>query len=87
MKKLFLTALASEQNFASKAVQYYLVFNNGELRVPVTEAAAEIVVKEMYGEQPEEQEQEVAQESNGHSYTEEPPRNDDNQDEDGVDQV
>lgn len=48
MKQLILTGLATEQSFGSSGeASYYLVFNNGELRVPVSESAAEIVVKEM----------------------------------------
>lgn len=59
MKQMILTGLGSEQTFlppngngaaeAIKGAVYYLVFNNGELRVPVSQAAAEIVVKHMYG--------------------------------------
>ena len=48
MKTMILTGLATEQSFASSGPAYYLVFNDGELRVPVTEAAAEVVVQAMY---------------------------------------
>jgi hypothetical protein len=47
---MVLTGLATEQTFDKKgAPQFFLVFNNGALRVPVTEEAAGVVVKEMYG--------------------------------------
>lgn len=51
MKKLILTGLATEQSFIGGGqASYFLVFNDGELRVPVSEKAAEVVVQEMYGE-------------------------------------
>ncbi len=49
MKPMILTGLGSEQDFETGTSGYFLIFNNGELRVPVSEKAAEIVVKEMYG--------------------------------------
>lgn len=53
MKQLILTGLATEQKFGLPSAQFYLVFNDGELRVPVTEEAANVVVQEMYGNAPE----------------------------------
>lgn len=53
MKQLVLTALATEQKFGTSEAKYFLVFNDGELRVPVTEEAAGLVVQEMYGNQQE----------------------------------
>lgn len=51
MKKMILTGLATEQSFDNGGeARYFLVFNNGELRVPITEEAAEIVVAEMVKE-------------------------------------
>jgi hypothetical protein len=53
MKKLLLTALATEQSFfpapgkPAGDARYFLVFNNGELRVEVSESAAESVVAAM----------------------------------------
>ena len=44
MKTMTLTGLATEQSFNQDGVRYYLVFNNGELRVPVPEEAAEAVI-------------------------------------------
>ncbi len=50
MKQMILTGLATEQTFTSNGeAQFFLVFNNGELKVPTTEAAAQIVVQAMYG--------------------------------------
>lgn len=52
MKKLVLTGLATEHDLAQplRDAQYFLVFNNGELRVPVSEKAAEIVLQGMVTE-------------------------------------
>jgi hypothetical protein len=47
MKQMILTGLASEQNF-SGSTKFYLVFNDGELRVPVTEESAQLVIEAMY---------------------------------------
>lgn len=86
MKQMILTGLATEQSFSNKGeAQYYLVFNHGELRVPVTEEAAREVVSAMV-------------QTNGHSVEEEPQESHEtyynNQEEafadddgDGVDQV
>lgn len=74
MKVLTLTGLGSEQSFVNgKTVTYFLVFNEGEFRVPVTEESAMSVIKEMYGtedqptentpEQPQEVEEEYAPDS------------------------
>lgn len=49
MKQIILTGLATEQRFGNPSPQYFLVFNEGELRVPVEEQAAEKVVQTMYG--------------------------------------
>ncbi len=51
MKQLVLTGLSTDQAFGKPEPQFFLVFNNGDLRVPVTEQAAQIVVGEMYGEE------------------------------------
>jgi hypothetical protein len=52
MKTMILTGLATEQSFNNGGeARYFLVFNNGELRVPITEEAAEIVVAEMMKEE------------------------------------
>lgn len=60
MKQMILTGIGSEQNFIRPpngdhdeykklgVASYYLVFNDGELRVPCTESAAALVVKHMY---------------------------------------
>ena len=62
MKKMILTGLGSEQrfdrtpagnvdNFEKLGVtEFYLVFNDGELRVKVPEEAAHTVVQFMYGD-------------------------------------
>lgn len=49
MKQMILTGLATEHRFGSPDPQFYLVFNEGELRVPVAAQAAEAVVQMMYG--------------------------------------
>ena len=83
MKQLILTGLATEQKFGSKEGAFFLVFNDGELRVPITQEAAEVVVKEIYAEQPAEPEQaeEVEDTSNYDQVY------DDNEVEDDVDQI
>lgn len=48
MKQMLLTGLATDQKFGAPTPQYFLVFNEGELRVPISEEAAETVVKAMY---------------------------------------
>ena len=50
MKTMTLTGLGSEQNFATGGTSYFLVFNGGELRVSISEDAAEAVIKEMYSQ-------------------------------------
>lgn len=50
MKQMILTGLATEQSFDQQGqAQFFLVFNNGELRVPCSEQAAQLVVQAMYG--------------------------------------
>lgn len=49
MKQMILTGLATEQRFGNPEPQFYLVFNEGELRVPVDPTAAEAIVATMYG--------------------------------------
>lgn len=69
MKQLILTGLATEHNFGGEGEQYYLVFNKGDLRVPITESAAEIVIKEMYGKEPATPEvREDTHQTNGNGY-------------------
>jgi hypothetical protein len=53
MKPMMLTALGSENNFATGGTSFYLVFNGGELRVPVSEDAAEVVIAKIYSQQVE----------------------------------
>lgn len=48
MKKLILTGLATEQSFEEEGNQFYLVFNKGELRIPVSEETAETVLRALY---------------------------------------
>jgi len=45
---MVLTGLSTEQKFGSPAPDFYLVFNDGELRVPITASSAEVVVQAMY---------------------------------------
>jgi hypothetical protein len=82
MKQLILTGLATEQSFnAGGQAKYFLVFNDGEFRVPVTEQAAEVVVLEMFGGSPA-RETEQAQEET--EYRAEPRGE---EIDDGVDQI
>jgi hypothetical protein len=53
MKTMVLTGLGSEQDFSNGGTFYFLVFNKGELRVPISEQAAESVIKELYSSPPE----------------------------------
>ena len=50
MKQMILTGLATEQKFGKPDQQFFLVFNDGELRVPITPQAAESVVEAMYSQ-------------------------------------
>ena len=100
MKKMILTGLGSEQKFSSiheddgtthhektGSAEYYLVFNDGELRVPISEEAAHVVVQHMYGTTSESKEEEEGSD-NGQSFT--VPEEDEGEggvDEDGVDQI
>ena len=53
MKPMILTGLSTEQSFDRPEPSFFLVFNQGELRVPVNAEAAEIVIQTMYsGESP-----------------------------------
>jgi hypothetical protein len=98
MKKMVLTGLGSEQKFNSipeddgttrheklGSAEFYLVFNEGELRVPVSEEAAHVVVQHMYGSGT--QEHEEPQEAQDDSPALSPPDSDNGSDEDGVDQI
>lgn len=80
-----LTALSSEQSLIfGEPTKYYLVFNNGDLRIEVSEAIAEEVIKKVYSDVSDRTEDREDNTSNGSmaSYTEDPDR-----DEDGIDQV
>jgi hypothetical protein len=50
MKQMILTGLATEQKFGEAEQRFYLVFNDGELKVPASPEAAEVVVQAMYGD-------------------------------------
>jgi hypothetical protein len=80
MKKLVLTGLANETDFTNgEAIQYLLVFNKGELRVPVDEQSAKLVIQFMFSDEeiePKESEPKVPEDQN--EFTD---------DEGGVDQV
>ncbi len=87
VKQMILTGLATEQSFRRNGeAQFFLIFNDGELRVPCTEQAAQIVAETMYG----------TANSNGHAEVvtpqEEPearwyPSQDFGTDENGVEQA
>lgn len=79
MRVMTLTGIGSEQNFETGGTEYFLVFNKGSLRVPVSEIAAEVVIKEMYGQeagQPEAESSSVAS-----------PQDTEQEDDDGVGQI
>jgi hypothetical protein len=88
MKTMILTGLGSEQRFTSNGegeTLYYLVFNEGELRVQIPEEAAHVVVKHMYGGQSPEQEEPG---NEGMLSVPEPGyESDTGSDEDGIDQI
>ncbi len=48
MKQLILTGVATEQKLDRSSLTYYLVFNDGELRVPVPEETTEVVLNNIY---------------------------------------
>lgn len=82
MKPMVLTGLGSEQDFETGGTGYFLIFNSGELRVPISEKAAEVVVKEMYGGESASvsaQEQQIQAEDNSSGN--------DNEYDDGVGQI
>jgi hypothetical protein len=82
-KSMVLTGIGSEQDFKTGGTKFLLVFNDGELRVPVSETAAETVLQAMFQDQSKTelavtQYEEDVEESNSKA-----PSDDD----DGVDQV
>lgn len=86
MKSMTLTGLGSEQDFETGEAGYFLIFNGGDLRVPISEKAAEIVLKEIYGKK------DATPEAASESESEQPFYQDDSStetsdSEDGVDQV
>lgn len=85
---MILTGLATEQTFDRPEAQYYLVFNEGELRVPIAEAAARIVVVEMYGSSPAMEEQSEESDSvETFDTNQDAPDDDSVTDEDGIESV
>lgn len=84
MKKMLLTGLATEQSFTNPNPQCFLIFNDGEFKVPVTQEAAELVVAQMYTKEEEPNEVEDRYE---HIDSAEFGRFENNSDEDGIDQV
>lgn len=83
MKSMVLTGLGSEQDFETGGTGYFLIFNSGELRVPISEKAAETVIKEMYsGEAAPESEQEQPTQAEDNSSS-----NNDHEYDDGVGQI
>lgn len=50
MKEIMLTGFGNERAFGDVEPTFYLVFNGGELRVPVTQQAAELVAEYVYGQ-------------------------------------
>lgn len=50
MKQMVMTGLATEHDFESGEgeVQYVLLFNKGELRVPITKESAEKIIEHAY---------------------------------------
>jgi hypothetical protein len=59
MKKLVITALSTEQSFSiGGPTKYFLVINDGELRIQVKEDMAEKIVELMYKDASPDQEEE-----------------------------
>lgn len=83
MKPMVLTALGSENNFATGGTSYFLVFNDGDLRVPISEDAAEAVIAKMYSQQIETETPTEMTSTENHTLTPGGTTDDD----DGVDQV
>lgn len=50
MKSMMVTGIGSEQDFKTGESKFLLVLNDGELRIPISEPAAEIIIKIMYQE-------------------------------------
>ena len=86
MRELKLTGVSNEQDLDTEETKFLLVFNGGELRVPVSEEAVQVVLQHRYGEQ---------QSGNGHHVEElpiqrqttEPESELEEELDDGVDQV
>ena len=95
-KQRILTGLATEQTFddPTGGAAYFLVFNKGELRVPISEKAAESVVSSMFvgsAQEPEDEtEEEDSNELDSEKFPQEYISDDDDDaytDEDGVGQI
>jgi hypothetical protein len=88
MKALVLTGLANETDFNDgEVVQYLLVFNKGELRVPVDEDSARLVLHYMFGEQAEQEDSEDEHAPPVPPAARKEPESEVTEDDDGVDQV
>lgn len=93
MKQLMLTGLSNEQDFSTGETKFVLVFNGGDLRIDISEQAAEQVIRKMYGEEAgqkvaaiadtEDEDANTKESQNGHNF------DDDERvkDEDGIDQL
>ena len=92
MRQLLLTGLATEQPFfpannqAVGSAKYFLLFNDGEFRIEVSEKAAESCIQKMFGDAQEPSPSETDEASDEYEYA----RDEDDAavtDEDGVGQV
>lgn len=88
MKQMVVTGLSNEQDFETGESVFVLVLNR-EIRIPVSEETAALIIQKMYGgEKVAETESEQQEETNGHTMPNHGSWEGNNsQDEDGVDQI
>lgn len=86
MKELILTGLATEQQFGKSDTTYFLIFNNGQLRLQITENAAELVVREILADTDSDDAYSDSDDADSGDYTNK-SYGDSSRDEAGIDQV
>ena len=91
MRQILLTGLAEETDFSNEvgSSKYFLVFNNGALRIPVSQEAALEVARYVYGSNNGETSLQTGNNGTDHEFVqdEEPPAEGGIVDEDGVGQI
>ena len=65
--RLMLTGIAQETHFSPPSTLLYLVFNNGDLKVPVTEEQAALVLEQV-GPMMEDPEDDAEKEKQSYEY-------------------